>query len=297
MNYEGLIIRATGGFYYVKCGSSVYECRARGIFRKDGISPLVGDMVKISLETELGMVDEILPRKNALVRPPLANLDRLIIISSAVEPPPDTFAIDKLIAIAEYNAIEPIIVFSKVDLSEMDMLTQLYTSAGFKTAAISSTTGEGIKEVAAMISHPGVSAFTGNSGVGKSSLLNKILPLLCLEVGVVSKKLGRGRHTTRTVELFEISGTGGECFVADTPGFSSLDILRAQFISKDQLQFAFREFAPFLDSCKYTGCAHVKETGCAVLEAVKSGEIASSRHASYCTLYNEVKDVKDWQRK
>jgi ribosome biogenesis GTPase len=293
MNNEGLIIKATGGFYYVKCGGSVIECRARGIFRKERISPLVGDMAEIMVDGDTGTVMKILTRKNELNRPPVANLDRLLIVSSTVSPPPDIFAIDKLAAIAEYKGIEPVIVLTKADLEDSGPMLAVYGQAGFRAFAVSSVTGEGVQEITALL-QTGISAVTGNSGVGKSSLLNSIAPKLFLEVGGISHKLGRGRQTTRTVELFPLRGGG---YVADTPGFSSIDIVRAQTILKDELQFAFRDFAPFLDNCRFTGCSHTKEKGCAVLEAVRSGVIGESRHASYCAMYEEVKDLREWNIK
>jgi ribosome biogenesis GTPase len=293
MENEGMILKATGGFYYVKCGGSVTECRARGIFRKEGISPLVGDMALISVDGETGTVEKIGARKNELLRPPVANLDRLIIVASVVSPPPDIRALDKLAAIAEHKGIEPVLVFTKADLGDAAPFLTLYRGAGFSAYAVSSTTGEGVDAVSALL-QTGISAFTGNSGVGKSSLLNRIAPQLFLEVGAISRKLGRGRQTTRTVELFEMEGGG---YVADTPGFSSIDIERAQIILKDELQYDFRDFAPFIGKCKFTGCPHLKGKGCAVLQAVQDGKIAQSRHDSYCAMYDEVKDIKTWELK
>jgi ribosome biogenesis GTPase len=289
---DGLIIKSTGGFYYVECGGSVYECRARGIFRKEGISPLVGDIVKIAADGSSGTVAAIHPRRNCLERPPLANIDRLVITASVCQPPPDLLGIDKLTAIAEHKGIEPVLVFTKDDISPADELVRLYRRAGFAAFAVSSKTGDVPPELAALLSC-GVSAFTGNSGVGKSSLLNRLAPRLGLEVGAVSRRLGRGRQTTRTVELFKF----GEGYVADTPGFSSLDIARSQVILAPDLQYAFRDFAPYIEKCRFTGCPHLKGEGCAVLEAVKTGEIAASRHASYCAMYDEVKDIKSWELK
>ena len=289
---EGLIIKATGGFYYVKCGGSVYECRPRGIFRKEGISPLVGDMAQITVDGETGTVEKILPRKNELSRPPLANLDRLVIAASTIQPPPDIRSIDKLATIAERNGIEPVVVFTKTDLCDAAPLLALYRAAGFLAYAVSSVTGEGVGELSALL-QTGTSAFTGNSGVGKSSLLNRIAPRLSLEVGGISRKLGRGRQTTRTVELFEVGGG----FIADTPGFSSIDIERTQIILKEELQFYFRDFAPYINKCRYTDCLHIKGDGCAVLAAVQAGLIAQSRHDSYRAMYDEVKDIKEWELK
>lgn len=298
----GLIVRATGGFYDVRAEMGTYACRARGIFRKEKITPLVGDRVRFSVQSEAdaeGTVEEILPRRNELVRPPLANLDRLFIVASAVSPPPDTFALDKLAAVAELAGVEPAFVFTKCDLAPADALRGVYEKAGFLSLAVSSRTGQGVEAVRAALA--GVCAFTGNSGVGKSSLLNRIAPALALQVGDVSRRLGRGRHTTRIVQLFPFSDCGieREGYVADTPGFSSLDIAGEGelLIRKEQLVSAFREFAPFADGCRFRGCAHVREAGCAVRAAVARGDIAASRHASYCALYEAVKDIKDWELK
>ncbi|ADU27626.1 ribosome small subunit-dependent GTPase A [Ethanoligenens harbinense] len=298
--YEGLIVRATGGFYYVRDAKHTVACRARGIFRKEKMTPLVGDRVRFSVQDEQageGTVEEILPRRNALVRPPLANLDRLFIVSAAASPQSDTFAIDKLSALAETAGIEPAFIFTKCDLAPVDELADIYRKAGFAAFVVSSMTGQGVTAVRDALQ--GVCAFTGNSGVGKSSLLNRIAPALSLQVGDVSRRLGRGRHTTRTVELFRMAdyGISQEGYMADTPGFSALDVAGAVLIRKEQLPFAFREFAPYLDGCRYRGCAHVREDGCAVRAAVERGEIAASRHASYCAMYEAVKDIKDWELK
>lgn len=309
MNKQGTIIKATGGFYYVKCGTELIECRARGIFRKEGISPLCGDTVTISVrqvsgekaasgkgdKTE-GTIEQIAERRNFLLRPPVANLDQLLIVVSVSDPEPNLFVIDKLTAIAEIKKIEPVIVISKADLSDdglPERLCACYVQAGFAAHTVSNRTGEGMEAVKAALAGK-ISAFTGNSGVGKSSLLNLIDERLGLEVGETSKKLGRGRHTTRTVELFELDNGG---IVADTPGFSSLDIERFETVFKEDLQYAFREFEPYLNDCRFTGCAHMGDKGCAVCAAVERGEIPRSRYESYCALYNQVKDLKEWELK
>lgn len=290
----GRIVRATGGFYYVETGEGVVECRARGIFRKDGVTPLCGDEVRISLQKATGMVEEILPRQNFLVRPPVANLDRLVVVASLADPSPDPFAVDKLLAIAEHKEIGAVVVFTKNDLCHDDTLPAIYRGAGYDAFSVCSKTGDGIAQVRQALRGL-VCAFAGNSGVGKSSLLNAVAPGLSLKVGEVSRKLGRGRHTTRTVELFPMEDTGG-C-LADTPGFSSLDIEQGQIIRRDDLQYAFREFAPYVGGCRFTGCAHVKESGCAVRAAVEEGKIAHSRYKSYCAMFEIVKDLKDWELK
>lgn len=292
MNLEGLIVKSNSGFYYVKCGDNVVECRARGIFRKEHMSPLVGDKVRISQHGEKGMVEEILPRKNSLVRPPVANIDLLFIIVAAAQPEPNLFVIDTLTVAAQAKGIEPVIAVSKSDLSDGSYICDIYKKAGFKSFPASGATGEGVEEIKGLIKGH-VGAFTGNTGVGKSTLLNRIDSRLSLDTGEISHKLGRGRHTTRTVELFETSGG----FIADTPGFSAIETGRVEPILKEDLQYAYREFAPFINKCRFTGCSHTKEKGCAVLEAVNQGIIPESRHKSYCEMYEEAKQFKEWEMK
>ncbi len=289
---QGRILKATGGFYYVLSDAVLYECRARGLFRKNGVSPLVGDWVEIE-ETgeEKGYVTRILDRKNSLIRPPLANLDQLFLVVSVADPQPNLLVLDKLIAIAEHKKIEPFLIVTKTDLGEWETLAALYEKAGFQVFC----TGLDQDSDLAMLrrSMEGkISAFCGNSGVGKSSLLNRIDSRLDLSTAQISQKLGRGRHTTRHVQLYPVSGGG---YIADTPGFSSMDLERYEVILKEQLQYCFREFGPHLNQCRFTGCSHTKEKGCAVLAAMEEGEIASSRHDSYCTLYEAAKNIKEWE--
>lgn len=288
-------MKGIGGFYYVRCGETIYECRARGVFRKKKITPLVGDFVQVEPEEEpgKGTLTEILPRRNFLVRPPVANLDQLLIVASLQDPQPNLLMIDKTIAAAEYHNIEPVIVLNKTDLEDGNAIEAIYRQAGFTCIQASARTGEGIERIREQLQGR-VSVFTGNSGVGKSSLLNCIDERLGLSTGEISQKLGRGRHTTRHVEIFELENGG---FVADTPGFSTLDIERFQLIRKEELPDCFREFAPFLGQCRFTSCAHTVEKGCAILQAVEEGKIARSRWESYCTMYQEVKDIKEWNWK
>ena len=291
MKQSGLIIKGIGGFYYVETACEVFECKARGIFRKEKITPFVGDFVKISVNTDAeNIIDEIEPRRNYLKRPPIANLDQLIIVASSCDPSPSTLIIDKLTAIACNKDIEPIIVLNKTDLKNVDELIKIYNLAGFKTFAVSGKKGEGLEELKAALSNK-ISAFTGNSGVGKSTLLNCIDNRLGLSTGEISEKLGRGRHTTRQTQLFKVQGG----YVADTPGFSSLEIERNEIIKKDELQYCFPEFAQYIGGCKFTSCAHVNDKGCSIIEAVKNGEISQSRHNSYISMYDEVKNIKDWE--
>ena len=289
---EGLIIKATGGFYYVRSEGTTYECRARGVFRKRETSPLVGDKVTISvLPKEKGYIHAIHERKNCLVRPPLANLDQLVMVVSVAEPAPNILVMDKLIAVAEQQGVEPVVVFTKCDLADPKPYSEIYRKAGFRVYEVCALEHKGTEEVYEMLKGR-ISAFCGNSGAGKSSLLNDIFPELSLSTAEISKKLGRGRHTTRHTELFELE-TGG--WVADTPGFSAIEMERVGIIRKTELQYSFREFEPYLLKCKFTGCSHVSEKGCAVLEAVKDGIIPESRHKSYCTMYEEAKQIKEWE--
>ncbi|MCH5316342.1 MAG: ribosome small subunit-dependent GTPase A [Eubacterium sp.] len=291
---QGKIIKGIGGFYYVETAETVYECKPRGNFRKQNIVPLVGDDVEISLgENAENRIENILQRKNTLVRPPLANLDQLFIVSSTVEPAVNTFIIDRMIAIAEYKNIEPVIVFTKIDLDDSYIeYKKIYEASGFKTIVCCNKDGRGAEQVRELLKGK-ISAFTGNTGVGKSSLLNAIDADLALKTGETSKRLGRGKHTTRHCELYKVGGG----YVADTPGFSSLDLERCETILKDELFDCFREFEPYFGKCKFSTCAHINEKGCAVCEAVKDGRVQKSRHDSYVQLYNEVKDIKEWEIK
>ncbi len=288
-------MKGIGGFYYVRCGETIYECRARGVFRKKKITPLVGDFVRVEPEEEpgKGTLTEILPRRNFLVRPPVANLDQLLIVASLQDPQPNLLMIDKTIAAAEYHKIEPVVILNKTDLEDGDAIEAIYRQAGFVCIQASARTGEGIETIREQL-RGRVSVFTGNSGVGKSSLLNCIDERLGLSTGEISQKLGRGRHTTRHVEIYELENGG---LVADTPGFSTLDIERFQLIRKEELPDCFREFAPFLGQCRFTSCAHTVEKGCAILQAVEEGKIARSRWESYVAMYQEVKDIKEWNWK
>ena len=288
---NGTIIKGIGGFYYVEAADEIYECKARGVFRKENLSPLVGDKVSISInENAENTIDEIMPRKNALTRPPVVNIDNLIIVVSTVEPKPSTLVIDKLIAVAEHKNIEPIIVVTKSDLASAQEIFDIYTLAGFKTIIVSNETKDGVDEVKTVLKDK-ISALTGNSGVGKTSLLNNLDETLALKTAQISKKLGRGRHTTRQAELYRVC----DGFVVDTPGFSSFEIDKSDIILKDELAYCFRDFSDYIEKCKfYPSCTHSADKGCAVVEAVNEGKISKSRHNSYVQLYNEVKDIKEW---
>ncbi len=290
--YSGIIIKITGGFYYVEVDDTVFECKARGVFRKRGCTPLVGDYVTVEVPENDGYasISSIKERKNSLVRPALANLDVLVIVSSVVEPTVNTYIIDKMISAAVDKNIEPVVVFSKTDLQDCTEYLEIYRKAGIKAIEYSSVTKKGVDEIEKVLNGK-VSAFSGNSGVGKSTLLNALFPHLELKTGEISDKLGRGRHTTRTVELFKCFGG----YVADTPGFSTVDLDRYEIIRKENLQYCFPEFSDYIGECKFTSCAHICEKGCAVIAAVEEGIIPKSRHESYIRMYNEVKDIKDWQ--
>lgn len=292
---EGIILKGLSGFYYVDGGDGrLIACRGRGKFRHQKLTPLVGDRAVFTpLEGDSGILEEILPRKNQFRRPAVANIDQLVVIASGAVPVTDPFLIDRVVSIAEGRACEPVICINKCDLDAAEALYRTYVQAGFTTLRVSAETGEGIDRLAAVISGK-VSAFTGNSGVGKSSILNALEPGFRLQVGEVSEKLGRGRHTTRHVELYRLSSGA---IVADTPGFSSFDTEEMELRPPEELQHTFREFAPYLDRCRFTGCAHIKEKGCAVLAAVKAGEISQSRHDSYMRLYQQAKEVPEWQRR
>lgn len=288
----GRIVKALSGFYYVDTGEGgPIPCRGRGKLRHQKITPLVGDRVEISsLGDGTGMVDAILPRKNQFRRPMVANIDQMVIIASGAVPVTDPFLIDRMAALAEWKSCEVLLCFNKCDLERAEELTALYRTAGFPVFQVSAENGEGIDELAATITGK-VSAFTGNSGVGKSSILNALQPGFGLQVGEISEKLGRGRHTTRHVELFPVAGG----LVADTPGFSSFDAEQAEAIPREELASAFREFQPYISMCRFQGCAHVKEKGCAVRTAVAEGKVSRSRHNSYIRLYEQAKEIPDWE--
>lgn len=298
---EGIIYKATAGFYYVSTGSefkgedSLTQTRARGLFRKQGITPYVGDRIKWQLnEDGFGTIEEILPRKNFLQRPPLANLDYMVVVLSVTDPLPNLTVTDKVLAILEHKNIQPLIAITKSDLDAPDSLAHLYRSAGFPVTVANCLTGEGVDDLSSQLAGA-FSAFCGNSGVGKSSLLNAIHPKLGLSVGDTSKKLGRGRHTTRHIETFCLPNGG---LVADTPGFTALEVAEISSITAEELSDCFRDIVPFHGDCKFADCSHTNSgAGCTVIEALESGKIASSRYQSYVQIYNELKDVKQWQRK
>ena len=285
MNTEPYIIKGIGGFYYVKTADGVVECRAKGIFRKRGITPVAGDRVRLEHEAGTAVIAEVLPRKNVFVRPPVANVDQFFIVASTVQPAPSTLVIDKLSAIAVDRGAQPVLVITKGDLQDAGALMQCYRTAGFPVLCVNAATGEGLDPLCAMLASK-LSVFSGNSGVGKSTLLGALMPGQTLATGEISQKLGRGRHTTREVTLYEAHGG----LVADTPGFASLDMARAAAIPKENLELAFPDIARLFGQCRFTGCSHLTEVGCAVREAVQKGEISRTRYESYAALYEEAKE-------
>ena len=293
MSSSGRIVKALSGFYYVQTEDRIVECKARGRFRKEGITPLVGDWVEITAEGRKGMVEEIHSRKNAFIRPAVANLDLLVLLVSDALPVTDPFLIDRITAIAGDQNVPVVICVNKCDLEPDSRLTEIYTEAGYDVVATSAVTGEGIEKLRNLIDRK-VVAFSGNSGVGKSSVINCLDEELCLQTGEVSQKLGRGRHTTRHIELFPL---GNQTFVADTPGFSSFDTEMMDVILKENLQYAFPDFAPYLGKCQFHDCAHLKEPGCSVTAAVAAGKIQLTRYESYVKLYEKSKDIKQWELK
>ena len=291
---SGIIIKALSGFYYVQTENGILECKARGRFRLDGTSPLVGDRVQCSLDANgKGRIDKVEDRKNWFVRPAVANIDALVFVAANTNPVTDPFLIDRVSVIAAEAGCELVICVNKVDIDMGDRLYDIFSKAGFTVIRTSAETGEGVNALLEVLRGK-VCAFTGNSGVGKSSILNVLLPGLHIETGEVSEKLGRGRHTTRHVELYAL---GENTYIADTPGFASFDIEMMQTISKEQLQYDFIEFAPYIGSCRFNDCAHLKEPGCAVTAALAEGKIGKSRYSSYAKLYELTAQHKPWEIK
>ena len=290
---NGRIIRSISGFYDVRTAEGIITCRARGILRKEGNSPLTGDMVEITVDKDKGMVEKILPRKNSFVRPAVANVDALVVFAANVNPVTEPFLIDRVAAIAGDQEVQVILCVNKCDLDPAVDLVRIYENAGFSVICTSAETGDGVEALRDRIRGK-LTAFTGNSGVGKSSILNRLCPELALATGEVSEKLGRGRHTTRHVELYDL---GEETYVADTPGFSSFDTDQMEVILKENLQYAFPDFGKYIGSCRFDDCSHRKEPGCAVRDAVEAGDIEKTRYDSYLRLYEKSSQINLWELK
>lgn len=291
--YDGIILKGIGGFYYIDTKKGVVECKARGIFRKEGVSPLVGDKVNVLIENDTdltGTIEEIKPRKNALVRPPVANVTQIAIVIATAHPRPNTLILDKLIAEAEHQQIKILLCLNKTDLNQGEELKSIYETAGFDLLDLSALKKKNIDELKERLKD-NTTVFAGNSGVGKSSLLNCVLGENSFETGSVSNKAERGKHTTRHSELVKLSSGG---FIIDTPGFSSFEL---QFTQTEELCSAFREFRAYTENCRFHDCSHTVEKGCAVLEALQSGNIPLSRHQSYVQLYEKLKQLKPWENK
>lgn len=291
---EGIIVKALSGFYYVAADGKLIDCKARGRFRLDGSSPLVGDRVCCTVDAGgKGRVDEVKERKNWFIRPAVANIDTLVFVAANTNPVTDPFLVDRFSVIAAEAGCELVVCINKTDIDPGDALFEIFTKAGFPVVRTSAETGEGIDELRSLLMGK-ISAFSGNSGVGKSSILNALLPGANIKTAEVSEKLGRGKHTTRHVELYALDG---DTYIADTPGFASLDVTMTNVILKEQLQFDFPDFAPYLDKCRFHDCAHLKEPECAVREAVASGKIAETRYRSYARLYELSAQHKFWEYK
>lgn len=291
MLLKGQIIKGVGGLYTVKTETGAISCKAKGKFRKEKISPLVGDYVTVSVNgNDDAVIEEIDKRKNKLVRPPVANIDKLFIVISVAKPYPNTAIIDKMTVLAEKNNIRPVIIITKTDLMNSDELENIYSSTGYKVYTFSnidmSSKEEIIKELDGCLC-----AFTGNSGVGKTTLINSLSGGLNLETGEISDKLGRGRHTTRQAEIFSI----GNGLVIDTAGFSSIDFLNDNLILAEDLQHYFNEFSEYINQCRFRGCSHMGDKGCKICEMVDKGVISTSRYESYRMMHNELKNIKKWQ--
>ena len=289
----GRILRSLSGFYDVLTPEGLVTCRARGILRKEGNSPLTGDIVNITVEKGKGMVESIHPRRNSFVRPAVANVDALVVFAANVNPVTEPFLIDRVAAIAGDQNVEVVLCVNKCDLDPAVDLVRIYEKAGFTVICTSAETGDGVEQLRTLLKGK-LTAFTGNSGVGKSSILNRLCPELALPVGEVSEKLGRGRHTTRHVELYCLEE---DTYVADTPGFSSFDTDQMDIILKENLQYAFPDFGAYIGQCRFDDCSHRKEPGCAVRAALEAGEIESTRYDSYLKLYEKASQINLWEIK
>ena len=289
----GRILRSLSGFYDVQTPEGIISCRGRGHLRRGAEIPLTGDMVEITVERGKGMVEKILPRKNCFVRPAVANVDMLVVFAANVNPVTEPYLIDRVAAIAGDQEVQVVICINKCDLDPGLDLTRIYRNAGFTVFQTSAETGDGVQQLGEILRGKLV-AFTGNSGVGKSSVLNRLCPQLNLATGEVSEKLGRGRHTTRHVELYQLDA---DTYIADTPGFSSFDTDQMEVILKENLQYAFPDFAPYIGACQFRDCTHRKEPGCAIRAALDAEQLEPTRYDSYLKLYEKASQIKTWELK
>ena len=289
----GRIVRSLSGFYDVQLPGGVVSCRGRGVLRRQRITPLTGDLVEITVERGKGMVEAVLPRQNSFIRPAVANVDALVIFAANVNPVTEPFLIDRVAAIAGNQNVQSVLCVNKCDLDPAKRLREIYERAGFQVFAVSAVTGEGLEPLRAFLRRK-LTAFTGNTGVGKSSILNALCPALALPTGEVSEKLGRGRHTTRHVELYALDES---TYVMDTPGFASFDTDQMDVILKENLQYAFPDFAPYIGRCQFADCSHRQEPGCAIRTAVEKGCLEPTRYDSYCRLYEKSAQIKEWELK
>ena len=289
----GRILRSLSGFYDVQTKDGLVTCRGRGSLRKNHQTPLTGDMVEITVEKGKGMVEKILDRRNCFIRPAVANVDALVVFAANVNPVTEPFLIDRVAAIAGDQSVEVILCINKCDLDPALDLVRIYENAGFTVIRASAETGEGVEQLRSLLRGK-LTAFTGNTGVGKSSMLNRLAPQLQLATGEVSEKLGRGRHTTRHVELYRLED---DTYVADTPGFSSFDTDMMDVILKENLQYAFPDFGPYVGSCQFRDCSHRAEPGCAVRAAMEAGKIEATRYSSYLKLYEKASQINLWELK
>lgn len=291
---DGIIVKALSGFYYVQTAEGLLTTKARGRFRLDGTSPLVGDRVRCSRDASgSGRIDHVEERKNWFIRPAVANIDTLVFVAANTNPVTDPFLIDRVSVIAADAGCELVVCVNKTDINPGEELRAIYEKAGFPVVCTSAETGEGIETLREAIRGK-ISAFTGNSGVGKSSLLNRLLPGLNIQTGEVSERLGRGKHTTRHVELFALAE---DTYIADTPGYASFEIEMMKVIPKEEVQLDFIDFEPYLGKCRFHDCMHLKEPDCAVTDAVRAGEISGSRYRSYIRLYELSAQHKFWEYK
>ena len=309
-NLEGIIVSGVGGLYSVKADNGeIFPCRAKGAFRRKGLTPLVGDRVSVRPPEASGkeyFIEEIFERKNSLIRPPMANLETLFVTFAPKDPEPSTLYLDKLLSIAVFNHIRPVVVITKSDISEELAATyaEIYKKAGFPVFISSSENGNGVDALKEYIlSLKGICAFAGASGVGKSTLMNALFPTLTLDTGVLSEKISRGKHTTRSVTLYSMSdlieNAPSGAYIADTPGFSMLDFIEFDFYTLEDLPHCFPEFEPYISRCRYTDCSHTKESAndCAVAAAIENGDIAKQRHESYLSIYADLVGKRPWKKK